>query len=83
MQSLLEDLKIPACVEHTKRFSRLPHGSRGILPWLEHLRLTGLLLATLDDEEWQLFVTEYLKVHNVPPPKPFPVTLTINTESLF
>lgn len=68
--SLIEDYKLPATVEHVKRFARLSAGKRGTLAWLEHLRLTGLLLATLDDEEWQLFTTAYLPQHPANQPKP-------------
>lgn len=68
--SLIEDYKLPATVEHVKRFARLSAGKRGTLAWLEHLRLTGLLLATLDDEEWQLFTTQYLPQHPANQPKP-------------
>lgn len=70
LSSLIEDYKVPSTVEHVKRFARLSVGKRGTLTWLEHLRLTGLLLATLDDEEWQLFTTAYLPQHPANQPKP-------------
>lgn len=73
IQAFLDDYKIPAALDHLKTLAGLSVGKRGTLAWISHVRLAGLMLATLTDEEYQTLCVAYLSSLNQPKSKPKPL----------